>query len=490
MAFFRYFFFAFVLSASSLAHHLDLYSANITLTDVFNPKDLWNYVTDFCQPDLDTLSSCPPPGASPKARNPAAMLFAQCFEDVFKAYFECSDLGDHSDQNPIKEDFVSMDEWEDTGNCGYLEPLPVLSDACTFDANEFQRSGCCKDGAGSSACSQEALNLLICELQAAEQYVRCTNAESSKTQPANTTACITDNAEKATWLQKDFLVFSGAPSCPKAHKLLTTLAISNVIAFLSALLSNTHLWKTLFSKSKDFSYNEIKINFLSMFISIGVHVSIPFIMGVILEKQGYTINWIQQVFIWTVRPRAAPVIAILGLFHASWMEIAINEMVADLLFSIPAVNFAVFAALFPNKTKNPVKPAIYKLFHAGGIMMLIPGVILTLALFAGFCLRCAPLRAFKYPAQDLWRLISNPIRKARKKPELEKKTVDVTVFKGWFWQFFILGIILYIGSWLVWASFLNMAGDLYCPASLNKIAAVLFLYPVVLNVVRAAVGML
>ncbi|KAF2730241.1 hypothetical protein EJ04DRAFT_527123 [Polyplosphaeria fusca] len=478
-----------VLALTGRGHHISLVDSNITSTNNFNTNDLWNNVATYCGPDLSALSACPPPNSNIKLRKPASINFAQCFEDVFKAYFTCSDLGDHGDSNPIKEEFVPLNEFEDQGNCGYPDLQKTLKEACTFDANEFGRTNCCKDE-GVEDCSQQALNLLICELQAAEQYVRCTNSLTSSNSTSNTTSCITDNAEIATWLPKDFLVFSGTPTCPTAHKLLTTLAISNIIALASALLSNTQLWKNVLSRAKVALPPAIRLNFLSMFISIGVHISIPFIMGIILQKQGYTINWLQQVLLWTVRPRAAPLIAILGFFHASFMETAINEMVADLLFSIPAANFAVYAALFPNKTKNPMKPAVYKVFHAGGIIMLIPGVILTLALMIGFCNKCAPIRAFKYPLQDLMRILSNPVRKVMKKDEMERRSVDVTIFRSYFIQFFVLGIILYIGSWMVWSSFLQMAGDLYCPASLGKVAAVLWCYPVILNAVRAVVGLL
>ncbi|OCK97224.1 uncharacterized protein K441DRAFT_15735 [Cenococcum geophilum 1.58] len=159
------------------------------------------------------------------------------------------------------------------------------------------------------------------------------------------------------------------------------------------------------------------------------------------------------------------------------METAINEMVADLLFSVPAIVLAIFAAFFPNKSTNPAKPSEYHFYQAGGIIMLIPGVIIAMSLGFSVLAKCAPLRAFKYPAQDLWRLLRNPIRKLRKKDPIPQREVHISNFKGWFFNFFGLGIILYVGSWLVWTSFLDMVGSLYCPASLNVVATVLFVYP-------------
>ncbi|KAF2269348.1 hypothetical protein CC78DRAFT_539906 [Lojkania enalia] len=488
MAFIIFTLFVSLLTSRVLGQYLHL-RYNITKTESFNQFHFWDHVATFCASDIEALSKCPPVNSPTKLRNPAAIHFAQCFRDVFSAYFICADLSKHSDQNPIPDEFVPLNDFVVRSGCRFPDALETLRDACIFDAEEFGRSGCCNNG-GSTNCAQQSLNLFTCEMQAAEQYIRCTNAQSSTKPPLNTSACVTDNAQKATWLPKDFLVFSGAPSCPKASKLLSTLAISNIIALFCAVLFNTHLWKTLFGKSKSWEYTEIKLNFLSMLWSIGVQISIPFIMGVILEKQGYTVNWIQQAFLWTVRPRAASIIAIAGFFNGSWMEHAINEMVADLLFAIPAVNFAVFAAIFPNKTRNPAKPDTYKVYHAGGIIMLIPGGILLLALIGGMILRCAPIRAFKYPLQDLWRLVSNPFRRYMGKQKLEKKTVNFQEFRSWYINFFILGIVLYIGGWMVWASFLKMAGDLYCPASLNKVAMVLWVYPILLNVVRAVVGML
>ena len=317
-----------------------------------------------------------------------------------------------------------------------------------------------------------------------QQYVRCTNIND-----ANVTDCVVQNAEKATWLPKEFLIYSGMSKCPRAKKVLTYLAVSNLIALISATLSNTTVLRHLLGRKQMFEHTEIKLSFLSLFVSIGVHISIPFIIGVILQEQGYTVNWLQQVLIWTVRPRVAPIIALLGFVHASWMETAINEMVADLLFSVPAIVFAIFAAFFPNKTTNPTKPSEYHFYQAGGIIMLIPGVIIAMALGFSVLAKCAPLRAFKYPAQDLWRLLRNPIRKLRKKKPIPQREVHISNFKGWFFIFFGLGIILYVGSWLVWTSFLNMAGDLYCPASLNAVATVLFVYPVILNLLRGLISL-
>jgi hypothetical protein len=318
----------------------------------------------------------------------------------------------------------------------------------------------------------------------AQQYVRCTNIND-----ANVTDCVVQNAEKATWLPKEFLIYSGMSKCPRPKKVLTYLAVSNLIALISATLSNTTVLKHLIGRKQMFEHTEIKLSFLSLFVSIGVHISIPFIIGVILQEQGYTVNWLQQVLIWTVRPRVAPIIALLGFVHASWMETAINEMVADLLFSVPAIVFAIFAAFFPNKTTNPAKPSEYHFYQAGGIIMLIPGVIIAMALGFSVLAKCAPLRAFKYPAQDLWRLLRNPIRKLQKKKPIPQREVHISNFKGSFFIFFGLGIILYVGSWLVWTSFLDMAGDLYCPASLNAVATVLFVYPVILNLLRGLISL-
>ncbi|KAF2801768.1 uncharacterized protein BDZ99DRAFT_217408 [Mytilinidion resinicola] len=396
----------------------------------------------------------------------------------FDSYFECSSTANAASADPIPKTPVRNTIITANATCSYPKPEPILSSACVFDAEEIPRSKCCSDSSGD--CSQKSVNLLICQYQAAQQYVRCTSTDNT-----NVTDCVVSNAEKATWLPYQFLIYSGSEKCPRAKKILTTLAISNVIALLSAALANTTVIKHLIGRKQMFEYTEIKLNFLSMFVSIGIHVSIPFIIGVLLEKQGYTVNWLQQVLIWTVRPRVAPVIAILGFINASWMETAVNEMVADLLFSVPALVFAVYAAFFPNKTTNPAKPAEYKLYHAGGIIMIIPGVIIAFSFLMGMCLRCAPFRAFKYPAQDLWRILRNPVRKLQKKEPVPQREVHISNFKGWYINFFGLGIILYIGSWLVWASFLNMSGDLYCPASLNTVATVLFVYPVILNVLRA-----
>ncbi|ORY01426.1 hypothetical protein BCR34DRAFT_605922 [Clohesyomyces aquaticus] len=477
---------AFLLFSPAFALLNDEFGATFRSTGDFVPADFWALVTKHCASELTDISSCSPDNHDIKLRTPFAQAYTQCFFGVFEKYFSCPDIvGGNDKQTLIPTGFIQVANFTASKGCAFPAPAPIFQDACTWDVDEIPRSKCCKLG-DKEPCGQQNLNLMYCQMQAAEQYVRCTNAQSSKP-GTNSTLCVTENAEKATWLPKEYLVYSGAASCPRAGKVLLYLGISNLIAFVSALLSNTQVWKGLFSSTKEYEITEVRVNFLSIFISIGTHISIPFIMGIIIEKQGYTVNWIQQVLIWTIRPRVAPIIAILGLINASWMEIAINEMVADLLFSAPAGAFAIFAAFFPNKTTNPAKPAIYTVFHAGGIIMLIPCVIIVLALLIGALNKCAPIRAFKYPAQDLWRLISNPVRKIRGKEQLEKKSVDMAQFKGWFYIFFGLGIILYIGSWMVWASFLKMAGDLYCPAKLDKLAAVLFAYPVALNAVRVFV---
>lgn len=91
-----------------------------------------------------------------------------------------------------------------------------------------------------------------------------------------------------------------------ATQRVSHLAVSNLIALISATLNNTTVLRHLIGRKQMFEHTEIKLSFLSLFVSIGVHISIPFIIGVILQKQGYTVNWLQQVLIWTVRPRVAP----------------------------------------------------------------------------------------------------------------------------------------------------------------------------------------
>ncbi|OCK82701.1 hypothetical protein K432DRAFT_402656 [Lepidopterella palustris CBS 459.81] len=396
----------------------------------------WQQVNDQCTFQLQELETCLLPSASRTVRNDMATSYAQCFRSVFNSYFECSETSNAVGSDPIPTGIVNPANVTANASCSYPQPGTILSSACVYDAEEIRRSQCCSSSS-SSGCDQQSLNLLLCQYEGVQQYVRCTNIND-----VNVTDCVIQNAEKATWLPNEFLIYSGSNKCPRAKKVLTTLAISNVIALVSAALSNTTVLKHIIGRKQMFEYTEIKLSFLSLFVSIAVHVSIPFIIGVLLEKQGYTVNWLQQVLIWTVRPRVAPIIALLGFINASWMETAINEMVADLLFSVPAIVFAVFAAFFPNRTTNPAKPSEYKLFHAGGIIMLIPGLIIAMAFGIAMMARCAPLRAFKYPAQDLWRILRNPIRKLQKKEPIPQREVHISNFKGWFVIFFGLGIIL------------------------------------------------
>jgi hypothetical protein len=235
-------------------------------------------------------------------------------------------------------------------------------------------------------------------------------------------------------------------------------------------------------KGPGWEHTEIKIGFIAIAWTLLLDVAKPIVLGVIAQRQGYKVDLLMAVFLWSIRPRSAFMSGLLGFFHPQFMEHAIGKMGVDVVFSLPAAAFAINAAFFPNRTKNPAKPIIYKYYQAGAIMMLIPAVIVGLA-FLGLSIdHCKLIRLVKYPFREGYTRVRNIGKKEEeKRPE---HYVHLSMFKGWYYIFLILGGILFIGSWMVWATFLEMAGDLYCPASLKEVIIVLLVFPVVENAVK------
>ena len=315
--------------------------------------------------------------------------------------------------------------------------------------------------------------------------MRCSSAEAMKKHGNTTVAeCVSKNAQKVTWLPSYFLIFSGIEDCEDTSTLIRTVALENVEAIVLAILANKYLIMYLFRRYKAMrDFQRVQIKFLNLFCTLVIQLAQPIVIGILLRQQGIRVSLVQQVYLWSIRPRPAAVIGLLGrLLHPSYMELAIDEMFADLILALPAGAFGLMAAVFPNKTHNPAKPSNFRVYSAGGIIMLIPSVAMTLAVFGSFLLRCAPFRALKYPLRDLKRIVANRFRK--KDQQEEPYTVEVTQFIGWYYHFVFFGLLLFVGSWMAWSNFMKMAGELYCPTNLNWVNVVLLASPVLLNILR------
>ena len=226
----------------------------------------------------------------------------------------------------------------------------------------------------------------------------------------------------------------------------------------------------------------IKIGFIAIFWTLLLDLSKPIILALLSRRAGYRVDLLMTIFLWSVRPRSAALAGILGFFHTEFMENALSKMVCDLVFSVAAGSFALIVAVFPNRTRNPHKPDIYRIYRVGGILMLIPACIISLAMLMAALDSCKLVRVVKYPFREGYTKLRN-LRK-KKDEKIPEKTVDYEIFKGYYYMFLLLSIILFVGSWMVWSTFLKMAGDLYCPASLKEVAIVLFTFPIIENVVK------
>ena len=319
-------------------------------------------------------------------------------------------------------------------------------------------------------------SIITCRIQ---QYVRCTGNDKPG---HNLTECVSI-AERVTWLPDGFLIYSGAKTCPKTKSTLTLLALANAFSFLCAFLSIgvPLLWKRIRGKQKQKS-TEIKIGFIAIFWTLLLDLSKPIILGLLSRRAGYRVDLLMAIYLWSVRPRSAALAGILGFFHTEFMENALSKLVCDLVFSVAAASFALLVVIFPNRTHNPHKPDIYRIFRAGGIMMLIPAVLISLAMLMAAIDNCKLISVVKYPFREGYTKLRNVRRK--KEEKIPEKTVNYETFKVNYYIFLLLSIILFVGSWMVWSTFLRMANDLYCPASLREVAIVLFTFPVIENVVK------
>lgn len=286
-----------------------------------------------------------------------------------------------------------------------------------------------------------------------------------------------------TWLPDGFLIYSGAKACPKTKSTLILLALANVFSLLCALLSIglPLVWKRIRGGRIE-TTTEVTIGFIAIFWTLLLDLSKPIILGLLSRRAGYRVDLLMAIFLWSVRPRSAALAGILGFFHAKFMENALSKMVSDLVFSVAAGSFALLVAIFPNRTRNPDKPDIHRIYRVGGILMLIPACIISLAMLIAALDNCKLISVVKYPFREGYTKLRNFRRK--KDEKIPEKTVDFQMFKGYYYQFLLLSIILFVGSWMVWSTFLKMAGDLYCPATLREVAIVLFTFPIIENAVK------
>jgi hypothetical protein len=333
------------------------------------------------------------------------------------------------------------------------------------------------------------------------QYLRCseefkgeasTNSSSSATE-----TCVSSNFSRYRWPVSSFTVQTGLGSrCTSSKRILGLLAASNAIAFLSALLLNFTFIKYIFGKKEkweELKRQEVRISFLRMIITTGTQLSVPILVGYILMWQGYggksSVWW--QVFVWGTRPRSAFLVGLLGLVHPMWMETALDEMVADLLFSLIGGAFATFTLIQYDKAVGPGGLNAYYLAGCGLILFSTLCVLLTMLQLI------LSLKALLYALGGLffafWELIVrliNGYRKARGIKERMKPTRTASWEQMKFIYCVLLtgGCFLFVGGWMVWTTMLIMAGRLYCPADLKAVAAVLFVYPVILNLFRGLIG--
>jgi hypothetical protein len=334
------------------------------------------------------------------------------------------------------------------------------------------------------------------------QYLRCSEefkGEASTNSSSNATeTCISDNLSRHRWPVKWFTIQHGLSSrCASPKRILGLLATSNAIAFLSALLLNVTFVKFIFGKKEkweELKQQEIRISFLRMIITTGTQLSVPILVGYILMWQGYggKFNVWWQVFVWGTRPRSAFLVGLLGLVHPMWMETALDEMVADLLFSLIGGAFATFTLIEYDKAVGTGGLNAYYLAGCGLILFSTLCVLLTMLQLV------VSLKALLYALGGLfyafWELIVrliNGYRKVRGRKERMKptRTASWEQMKFTYRVLLLGGCFLFVGGWMVWTTMLVMAGRLYCPADLKPVAAVLFVYPVILNLVRGVIGL-
>ena len=331
------------------------------------------------------------------------------------------------------------------------------------------------------------------------QYWRCTQQK-----PQNDEAtCVEENAVKVDWIPQ-FQLYDGANDCPKT----TSYLVLHGGTILTDLLSSTiHSLVILLKRKEPLRYEDRWVLKPSNLLrSIGKVVLTAYLTVLINHKShvigilSVTEAFWQAILLYTIRPRVAPFTGFLGFWHG-FSETGLADLFADGMLSWVAGTSLLlrYWFMFLDPPLNPAAPlAALRILGLGAILSSLPAflflaLVLVLSFFRGgfFVFICflgiITLFLCLLPVLAVIEMIAKTkswIRSLGKKtPRIPSKWEEMPAMNLRFAYalMWVSSIVINVGNWMFFVKFLQLQGDMFCPSDFNKVTAVWFLVPFLVN---------
>jgi len=373
------------------------------------------------------------------------------------------------------------------------------------------------------------------------QYWRCTQQKSYD----EVASCVEENAVKIDWLPQ-LLDYNGADSCTDPDHILATLGAS-MLSHLIHIVCFTvcvDAWKMLkrlsgFGKDKASRGDESPgtdkseprgiwapetrwvLKPSKVLLSIGREVLTSYLTIIALQKAGLTgtystqLDFLQQLFVYLIRPRAAPLTGLLGFFFHGFSQTGLADLFADGVLSFVAGTSVLvpFWFLFLSQA-NPAAPVqALKIVATGALLSAAPAyfflfAILLLSLFLGLMggnllisillFLIVPLLIVVFlvllPILSVIELVARGVVKImqllKKLPNDRQKTfweeplaTSNAKFRFIYAIMWLSSVVINVGNWLFFVSYLKLDGEMFCQENISVVAAIWLLVPLAVDLV-------
>ena len=336
------------------------------------------------------------------------------------------------------------------------------------------------------------------------QYWRCTQQK-----PQNDVAtCVEENAVKVDWIPQ-FQLYDGANDCPKTTSYLVRQGGAMLTEFFTSTMFSLLIlrWQNEPLRSE----NRHVLKPINLLCSIGKVLLTSYLTVLINHKSHVTgilsvteAFW-QAILLYTIRPRVAPFTGLRGFWHG-FSEDGLADLFADGMLSWVAGTSLLrrYWYIFFHLPSNPAAPlAALRILGLGAILSSLPAfgflaLVLIVSFLKGgiyggfpvffFILAIITLFLCFLPILaviEITAKIISRIRSLRKKtPRIPSKWEEKLVANsGLYTLMWLSSIIINVGNWMFFIKFLQLQGDMFCPSEFNKVTAVWFLTPVLVDLI-------
>jgi hypothetical protein len=241
----------------------------------------------------------------------------------------------------------------------------------------------------------------------------------------------------------------------------------------------------------------LDISAVALVLEFGFEIGMVFATAALLNRQGFTTNIGSEVRLLFVKPRAAPFIGLLGLFHERWLEDGVDSLIVDGVLSyfagpIWAFNLSAFRGISRTKL-NPAQPKGVLVMFIGAFLIIVPstvvGTVVGIITMVVGLFTCNILTALVFLVVIVF-LICLPflaIVEAVKKIKGEKLRLPLVLsrrFAKACYIFFVLSsIVINVGNWLTFSEFFIQSGDLWCPGDLSAVTVFWWIFPFLAHII-------